>query len=123
MASEVPRAHISGGAHSCARAGSAPEGGCLLKCRALGIWLASPCLDPERWRELQREKGKDRDREERQRNGETEEQGDKGGWRETEGTRQSHRERNTGTWPQADGTDRGTDRNSLGLPDSTPGEA
>lgn len=70
MVSEVARAPISGGTHSgaCARAGSAPEGGCLLTCHALGIWLASPCLDPERWRELQREKGKDRDREERQRN-------------------------------------------------------
>lgn len=104
---------------TCARAGPAPEGGCLLKCYALGIWLASPCLDPERWRELQREKGKDRDREERQRNTERQRwvERDRGNKADTERETQGYGHR-----PMVQ-TDRGIDRNSLGPSDSTPGEA
>ena len=44
--------------------------------------------------------------------------------RETESTGQSHKERNTEAWPQADGTDRQRDRQQTDWnADSTPAEA
>ena len=98
--------------------GQHPEGGCLLNCHTLGIWLAASCPNPERQRELQTEKGRDTDREGREHR-ETR-------WveRETESTGQSHKERNTEAWPQADGTDRQRDRQQTDWnADYTPAEA
>ena len=84
----------------------------------LGIWLAPSYPNPERQRELQTEKGRDTDREDRQRT-----QRDKMGG-ETESMGQSCKERNTETWPQADGTDRRRDRQQTDRnADSTPAEA